>query len=82
MATARRWERFGHHVGVLIQLADDLLELKQPLASRALRLGRLKERGTERQLRNEQVTQARRGNVEEVMPGVFSVVNAVNAPVA
>jgi hypothetical protein len=31
----------------------------------------LKERGNERQLRNEQVTQARRGNVEEVMPGVF-----------
>lgn len=31
----------------------------------------LKERGTERTLRNEQVTQARRGNVEEVMPGVF-----------
>lgn len=31
----------------------------------------LKERGTERQLRNTQVTQARRGDVDSVMPGVF-----------
>ena len=31
----------------------------------------LKERGTERQVRNSQVTSARRGNVDEVMPGVF-----------
>ena len=31
----------------------------------------LKERGIERQLLNEQVTSARRGDVEQVMPGVF-----------
>lgn len=31
----------------------------------------LKERGSERQLRNTQVTQARRGDVDSVMPGVF-----------